>query len=148
MATEYITQLELTSFMPLKQIQEACQDRSGEQSPEEVWQSLCQAVSDEIDGLMAPRYARPFPEPAHPTLKTAARWLMLEFLYVRRGVMADANPATSKADAARKSLRDIGSGRILLDVSGPLPAQPAASVAPAAATESLITRPSCGRILF
>ncbi|MES2707131.1 MAG: phage protein Gp36 family protein [Verrucomicrobiota bacterium] len=144
----YITQQELTGVMPLEKIHDACSDQTSQQSPEEVWDSICATVSEEIDGLMAPRYAHPFPDPVHPALKTAARWITLEALYIRRGIYAEANPATAKADTARKSLRDIGSGKVLLDAVSPLPAAPAASIAPAAATEPMNTKPSCRRLLF
>lgn len=147
--TAYVTQLELTSIMPLEDIRDACADGAGEQTPEEVWDSICQSVSEEIDGLLAPRYTHPFPDPVHPRLKTAARWITLETLFFRRRMMGDANPATVKADAERKALREIGTGKVLLDATAPLPQAPAPSVAAAAVTTPTITVPgSPGRLMF
>ena len=144
----YITQMELTDKMPLGDIVQACTDKSNQQSPEEVWEAICTGVAEDIDGLLAPRYSHPFPAPIHPRLKTAARWMTLESLYLRRGLYGEANPATSKADAERKALREIGSGKILLDATTPQPVAPAGS-AGAATTETLTTKPSiAGRLLF
>lgn len=143
----YITQMELTNAMPLTQIIEAVTDRSNQQTPSEVWDAIQEAVTEEIEGLLAPRYSRPFPDPVHPRLKTAARWITLETLYMRRGLYAEANPATPKADAERKALRDIGTGKVMLDVTGPLPTTPTGTTAAAASTEQMQTKPSGGRLL-
>ena len=145
----YITQLELTDKMPLADIVEACTDKDAVQTPAEIWTAICEGVSEEIDGLLAPKFTHPFPDPIHPRIKTAARWFTLETLYVRRGVYGEANPATTKADAERKALRDIGTGKVLLDAVGPLPTTPAASVAPMAATEDMTSKSAvAGRSLF
>ncbi len=145
----YITQMELTSAMPLKDIIAACADKSNQQTESEIWDAIQTAVTEEVEGLLAPRYARSeqIPETAHPRLKTAARWITLETLYLRRGAYGEANPATAKADAERKALRDIGTGKVLLDIQSPLPAMPTATTAAAASTEEMKTKPSGGRLL-
>lgn len=142
----YITQIELTDKMPLGDIVGACTDKTNQQTPEEIWDAIQASVTEEIEGLLAPRYAHPFPEPVHPRLKTAARWITLETLYIRRGVYGEANPATSKADAERKALREIGTGKVLLDYTTPTPATPTGT-ASAATTEDLRTKPSGGRMM-
>ena len=142
----YITQEELSSQMPLAEIVNACTDKDNQQSAEQVWDNITQAVSDEIDGYLAPRYVRPFPDPLHPKLKTAARWLSLEILYTRRGIYNDQNPATAKADLLRAELKDIGAGKTLLDILSPAPATAPAN-APAAATEEMRTKPRNGKLL-
>lgn len=147
---EYVTQTELTDVMPMANIREACEDEAHEITPEETWRAICDGVADEIHGLLAPRYVWPFPEPVQPTVKTAARWLTLERLYMRRGMYGDANPAAKQAEKTRAHLAAIGAGKILLDAVAPLPAAPPAPLAPAAVTAPMLTRPAraAGRLVF
>lgn len=139
----YITQIDLVDKMPQADIIQACTDST--LTPTQVWDAICLGVSEEIDGLMAPRYARPFPDPVHPRLKTVARWLTLEALFIRRGLYGESNPATATANKERDALRQIGSGKVLLDVATPAPLAPTGTAA-AATTEELNTKLSNGRL--
>jgi hypothetical protein len=140
----YITQLDLVDKMPQADIVQACTDST--LTPAQVWDAICLGVSEEIDGLMAPRYARPFPDPVHPRLKTVARWLTLEALFIRRGLYGESNPATATANKERDALRQIGAGKVLLDLATPAPQVPAAAAA-AATTEELNTKPGSSRLM-
>jgi hypothetical protein len=140
----YITQLDLVDKMPQADIIQACTDST--LTAAQVWDAICLGVSEEIDGLMAPRYARPFPDPVHPRLKTVARWLTLEALYIRRGIYGEANPATATANKERDALRQIGAGKVLLDATSPAPRAPTGTTS-AATTADLQSKPSSGRLM-
>ena len=133
---------DLSDKMPYAEIERALTDNDGNDAIG-VWGLIQTGVADEINGLLAPRYNRNTPDTLHPRLVTAAKWLTLETLFMRRGLYGEANPATSKADAERKALREIGSGKVILDAVSPLPLAPTGAAA-AATTENLKTRPSSG----
>jgi len=131
MATAYITREELTGRMPLEDITAALSD-GGSSDPDDVWEMLADSVADEINGLLAPRYAYPFAEPVQPTVKTAARTLSLYALFSRRGLNGDSNPMKDEAATIRAHLKNIGAGKILLDAGSPPPATPPAGRGPLA----------------
>lgn len=119
----YITREELVGEMPLADIEAALTD-GGASDMETVWTSLGESVAEEIHGLLAPRYSYPFADPVQPTVKSASRTLTLYRLYKRRGLTGDANPMKEEANAVRAHLRNIGTGKFLLDASSPQPAAP------------------------
>ena len=133
MPDAYITRAELLGEMPQEDIERALDD-GGSADLESVWDALSQSVADEIHGFLAPRYHYPFDAPFQPTIKAAARTLTLFRLYKRRGVSGDANPMKEEAEAVRLHLRQIGTGKVLLDAASPQPATPAAGKGPVAVT--------------
>jgi len=132
----YLIQSDLYADMPQMHVEAALDDRPEAGSAGRAarmaaaWDAVLTSVGDEINGLLAPRYNYPHPEPLQPLLKTAARSLALEKLFNRRQMFGENNPARGAADAARTHLRQIGSGKILLD-AGTVPVVPSGTAAAA-----------------
>ena len=121
MATTYATQADLAARYGAEIDQLADRDGDGLADAAVVDETLAD-VGAEIDGYLAVRYQLPLATPVPLILNRLACVLAREQLAYRAGLELGADNATRReADAARKTLRDLGNGTASLGLS-PAPA--------------------------
>ena len=106
----YITQAEILSDIPPQTLLEALDDDGDGVADADAWDKVEAAAAEAIDGPLSQRYSTPFVT-VPPFIKFAARVLVLEKLYLRRGLAGDANPWTSQAKGVRAKLDLIAAGK-------------------------------------
>lgn len=111
----YTSQAEIEALLPPAFLTEALDDDRDASADSGLLDAVIQAAGDEIDGLLSPSYDVPFTDTPLPALvRSAARILTCEALWLRRGHSGDANPWTSRANDVRRRLEDAGRGDVAL----------------------------------
>jgi len=128
----YITQEKLKASVPPDFILGALDDDGDGVADAAVWDAIVEKVSEAIDSRLAPRYRVPLSEPVLAIAKEAAQIFAAEALYLRRGLLKDANPWADQAKAMRERLERIGRGEERLE----------SDVAPTAPGGAAITEPA------
>ncbi len=117
----YVTQEQLETEIPAPHLADAVDDDAAGGADESRLDAILQKASDAVDGFIAALYQVPFGEPAPAACREAAFCFAGELIYARRGVSADANPFTKRAEDWRKKLEEIGRGETALDATIEIP---------------------------
>lgn len=125
----YITQEDLTGDLPWETLQAALRDGSSVRTPEQVWHTIMETVEREIHGALAPRFTTPYgaADGILDTVRSAARVLALERIFIRRPYL-EQNPFATPARDALKHLRELGQSRQKAPANSAPPRRPSISV--------------------
>ncbi len=117
----------LASDIPMKTIVAMLDDDKDGAADPDILEDVLQKVDDEINSYLAARFALPLAAPLPAVVSKAARSLLGEALYKRRGLANPKNSFVIAASAARAQLQEIKDGTGTLDIATP-PARPAGGV--------------------
>jgi len=123
----YILITDLDGKIPAQLLLQALDDNGDGVADDGVWDKLVVDVESAINSRLEGNYAIPLAAPIPAIISEAAKILAAEAVYLRRGLAGDQNPWLKQADAMRKRLEDIGSGKLPL-TSATNPQGPAGTV--------------------
>ncbi len=115
----YVEQSDIYSEIPQTLATQALDDNEDGAVDASVWTTIQTQVQNEIDGLMAGRYAVPFVSPIPPLILHAALIFACEKVISRRLGKGEKNPFTKQADELRGLLKKIAIGEAALAVDIP-----------------------------
>lgn len=107
----YITRAAILSEIPLLHLVEALDDDGDGLEDPNAFERVEFSAETEIDGILGQRYQVPFVTPYPAIVTNAARVIVLEKLYQRRGIPSDKNPWTKQASDVRTQLKGIALGK-------------------------------------
>ena len=110
----YIVQTDLKGKVPAQLLLQALDDNGDGVADDGVWDEIIVDVESAINSRLEGNYAIPLAEPIPAIISEAAKILAAEAVYLRRSLTGDQNPWVKQADAMRKRLEDIGSGKLPL----------------------------------
>jgi phage gp36-like protein len=110
----YILQSDLDGKIPAQLLLQALDDNGDGLADDGVWDKIVLDVESAINSRLEGNYAIPLAAPIPAIISEAAKILAAEAVYLRRGLTGDQNPWVKQADAMRKRLEDIGSGKLPL----------------------------------
>lgn len=113
----YVTREQLETEIPPQHLADAVDDDAEGGADTDRFDTIAQQASDDVDGFLSSIYPTPFSEPVPAAVKAAAFVFCGERLYARRGVSADDNPFTKRANDWRDKLTKIGAGELPLDAN-------------------------------
>lgn len=113
----YVTREQLETEIPPKHLADAVDDDAEGGADTDRFEAIAQQASDDVDGYLSSIYPTPFSEPIPAAVKAAAFVFTGERLYARRGVSADDNPFTKRANDWREKLTKTGAGELPLDAN-------------------------------
>lgn len=111
----YITAAELRAVIP-DEYRDAALADSGQAPDPGLLQAVIQAASDEVDALIEGRVHLPIPDPIPKKIKTAALYIALEALFIRRNTAIPESTA-NKITFWRSWLSKIGAGELRLEAA-------------------------------
>ncbi len=106
----YTTQAEIEASIPPQFLRQALDDDGDGSADPGLLDQIILNASSEVDAFLGQRYSTPFTSPFPAVVATAARIIVLESLYLRRGMSGDANPWEARAKQIRVRLSRIGKG--------------------------------------
>ncbi len=110
----YTTLAQVSAKLPAQFVTEALDDDRDGQADAAVWEAVADGAAREVDGFLAMRFSVPFTGDVPAVVSSASLIFVMETLYDRRGFTGEKNPYSERADAQRKTLRDIGDGKLPL----------------------------------
>lgn len=124
----YVTKAQLIAEVPPQHLADALDDDAEGGEDSNTGDTVMAQASAAVDGFLASLYPVPFADPA-PAAATAAAFAFAgEMIYARRGVTAETNPFTKRAEFWRERLQKIGSGELPLDATIPRQFAPGAAI--------------------
>ncbi|MDA3873225.1 MAG: DUF1320 family protein [Kiritimatiellae bacterium] len=106
----YTTEAQLTPLLPPQFLVEALDDDRDGAADANLLDAIIDAAGVEIDAALGQRYPVPFSAPFPALVSHSAKVLVLNTLYMRRGVSEKNNPWHAQAEAVRKHLKAVGKG--------------------------------------
>lgn len=129
----YTTEAQIAALIPAEHLAAALDDDNDGEADAGLLDTIIEAVGTEIDAHLGQRFTVPFDDADLPAVVShAARVLVAEALYARRGFDGDKNPWGARAKLIRAKIERIGTGKE--------PLRPATEQAPESVTA--ITGPS------
>ena len=107
----YCIEAHLTPLLPPQFLIEALDDDNDGVADTNLLDAIIDAASVEIDAALGQRFPVPFSSPVPALILHAAKVIVLDTLYMRRGVQEENNPWHAQADAVRKQLMAVGAGK-------------------------------------
>lgn len=106
----YLLKPDIESDIPPAFLTEALDDAGSGVADPALWDKVEASARDEVDGTLGQRFPVPFEAPIPPVVRHAMRVLVLERLYLRRGLSGDSNPWAAQAAKIREKLTRIANG--------------------------------------
>lgn len=110
----YVIQSDLDGKIPAQLLLQALDDNGDGLADDGVWDKIVVDVESAINSRLEGNYAIPLAAPVPAIISEAAKVLAAEAIYLRRGLAGQQNPWVEQADAMRKRLEEIGSGKLPL----------------------------------
>lgn len=131
----YTSQAEIETLIPGPHLVDALDDDRDGAADAGLLATILTQASNAVDSYLAGIYTVPFVDPIPPVCKESGCVFACEMVYARRGVPADENPFTKRANFWRDRLEKIGKGEIPLDAGQVRLVTPGAAVTEPMATE-------------
>jgi len=125
MGAPYVIMGDVAGRIPGPFLIQALDDNADGLADSEVWDQLAKDTAEEIDGALGKRYSVPFSNPLPAFVSRAAKVIVVDLIYKRRGEAK--NPYADEVAAVRKEMESISKGEEPLDPEQAR-AKPSASV--------------------
>jgi phage gp36-like protein len=135
----YITREEIQNEIPALHLTEALDDDRDGVEDAGLFDALVAQASLQVDSYLASVFTVPFTGTTIPSTVRQAAYLFLgELIYARRPHVSAKNPFTDRADAMRKRLELIGTGKIAMDYATTPSQSPGAAITEAPSIDATL----------